>query len=193
MNPKRGYRESGIPREAKRVFEGKIFDVYQWEQKLYDGSTATFERITRPDTVVIFPVLPDGTIVLIEDTQPDRESVLTAPSGRLENDETPEQAALRELKEETGYAPEKLDLFYTYAPFRKIDWVTYVFVAKGCVKIALPALDPGERIIPHPVTLDELIELGASGGYKNSGFEALVLRAKLDSKKMEGFRKWFIP
>src|SRR5215467_9321922 len=32
-----------IPEHAERVFQGKIFDVYQWPQKLYDGSTATFE------------------------------------------------------------------------------------------------------------------------------------------------------
>ena len=36
-----------IPPEAKCVFRGKIFDVYQWPQRLYDGSTATFEMLRR--------------------------------------------------------------------------------------------------------------------------------------------------
>jgi hypothetical protein len=30
-----------FPASAKKVFEGVLYDVYQWPQKLYDGSTAT--------------------------------------------------------------------------------------------------------------------------------------------------------
>ena len=42
-----------IPKDARCVFKGVIFEVWQWEQKMFDGSMATFERIKRPDTVVI--------------------------------------------------------------------------------------------------------------------------------------------
>jgi ADP-ribose pyrophosphatase YjhB (NUDIX family) len=192
MNADRGYRKSTIPPDAKRVFEGKIFDVYHWEQKLYDGSTMTFERIARPDTVVVFPVLADGTIMLIEDTQPDREMVLTAPSGRMEKGEKPEETALRELKEETGYAPESLVPFYTYAPYKKIDWMVHVFIAQKCSKVAEPNLDAGEKIVPHPVSFDELVELATEGKYHNDEFDTLVLRAKLDPKKMGELRKKFL-
>jgi len=31
-----------IPKDAKLVFKGKIFDVYQWQQKVYDGTTVTY-------------------------------------------------------------------------------------------------------------------------------------------------------
>ena len=42
-----------IPKEATKVFEGRIYDVYQWPQKLFDGSTETFEMLSRADTVKI--------------------------------------------------------------------------------------------------------------------------------------------
>ncbi len=36
-----------IPPNAKRVFKGIIFDVYQWQQKMFDGSKETFEMLKR--------------------------------------------------------------------------------------------------------------------------------------------------
>ena len=45
-----------MPEHAKKVFSGVMFDVYQWEQEMYDGSTATFEKLTRPDTAQVIPV-----------------------------------------------------------------------------------------------------------------------------------------
>jgi len=32
-----------VPEEAKLVFKGIIYDVYQWEQKMFDGTFSTFE------------------------------------------------------------------------------------------------------------------------------------------------------
>jgi hypothetical protein len=36
-----------IPNHARIVFHGQLFDVYQWEQKLFNGKTAIFEKIKR--------------------------------------------------------------------------------------------------------------------------------------------------
>lgn len=168
MNLARGYRESKIPIGAKRVFEGVIFDTYHWEQKLYDGSTAIFEMLARPDTVVVFPVLPDGRILLIEDAQPHRAAEVTAPAGRVEEGETPEAAAARELLEETGYAAERLELLLTRQPAEKIDHLVYVYLGHGAHKVAEPHLDAGERIALHPVTTIELERLAASDAYPYS-------------------------
>lgn len=192
MNLNRGYRKSTIPDNAQRVFEGVIFDIYQWEQKLFDGSTATFEKLTRPDTVVIFPVLSDGTVMLIDDEQPGRARELTAPAGRVEEGENPEGAARRELLEETGLKPASLTLLYTYTPAEKIDHVVHVFVGKGCTKVAEPHLDAGERIAPHLVTFDELIELGISGRYSYNRFPEMMLRAKADPTRMAELQKTFL-
>lgn len=39
------------------MFEGRIYDVYQWPQKLFDGSTETFEMLSRADTVKIIALV----------------------------------------------------------------------------------------------------------------------------------------
>ncbi|KKT71448.1 MAG: NUDIX hydrolase [Candidatus Moranbacteria bacterium GW2011_GWF1_44_4] len=59
-----------LPKNAKRVFRGVIFDVWQWKQKMFDGSLATFEKIKRPDTVNIVGVV-GKRIIILRQKQPD--------------------------------------------------------------------------------------------------------------------------
>ncbi len=73
-----------IPGNARLVFKGVIFDVYQWEQELFDGTKTTFEKLKRPDTVVVFPVLPNGKILLTKQEQPGKEPFIGATGGRAE-------------------------------------------------------------------------------------------------------------
>jgi hypothetical protein len=58
-----------IPDNASLAFKGQIFDVYQWPQIMFDGSTKTFEMLKRPDTVQII-LVRDNKILLVEDEQP---------------------------------------------------------------------------------------------------------------------------
>lgn len=43
----------GLPEHAKRVFEGEFFDVWQWTQKMYDGTEAIFESVVRDDSTTV--------------------------------------------------------------------------------------------------------------------------------------------
>jgi len=191
MKKDRPYRKSAVPESAKLVFEGDIFDTYQWEQTLYDGSVKTFEKIARNDTAVVYPILPDGKILLIKDSQPQRDTVITAPSGRLEEGEYPDVAILRELLEETGYKPKTLVPFYTIQPYEKIDWVVNVFVGKNCKKVAEPLIQAGEKIELMPVTFDELVQLVLEDKVRQEGLNNLILRALVDPKKMQELKKLF--
>lgn len=42
-----------IPKIAKEVFSGVIYDIYHWEQRMFDGSYGTFEMLRRPSTIEI--------------------------------------------------------------------------------------------------------------------------------------------
>jgi ADP-ribose pyrophosphatase len=180
-----------VPDSAKLVFEGSLFDTYQWEQKLYDGTHAIFEKVVRNDTAVIYPILPDGRILLVEDLQPHRNAIITPPAGRLEEGEFPEAAIRRELLEETGYAPKTIEEFYVVQPYEKFDWFVHVFIGKGCEKVKEPDIQAGEQIHLKPVSFDELLRLVVDGTLHQQGLTQVVLQAYADPKKMEELKRKF--
>lgn len=145
-----------IPETAARVFEGKIFDVYQWDQELFDGSHATFEMLKRPDTVNVIAI-KDGKIVILEQEQPRLGVFYSVPGGRHDNpNETELEAVKRELLEEAGMTFSHWRLIHATQPFTKIEWFVYTFLATGFVSEVEPHLDGGERITKKLMTLDEV-------------------------------------
>ncbi len=184
-----------IPENAKRVFKGVVFDVYQWEQEMYDGTKKTFEKIRRPDTVVVFPVLPDGQILLAEQEQPGKKPFISGMGGRVDEGEDILAAAKRELLEESGYEAEEFILWDSQHPISKMEWVVYTFIAKGLKKVADLKLDGGEKIKLMPSTLDKLIETATTGHQDFYEKEVIVkfFEAKLDPNKMAELKELFKP
>jgi len=58
-----------IPDDAKKVFSGVRTDVYQWDQEMFDGSIATFERIEKKPSAAIIAVV-DSKIIITQQEQP---------------------------------------------------------------------------------------------------------------------------
>jgi len=193
MNIERPKPKYEIPENAKKVFTGIIFDVYQWEQELYDGSTTIFEKIKRPDTVVIYPVLPDGKIMLIEEEQPGRIPHIGIPGGRVDEGEDILLAAKRELHEETGYEAEEYILWDAQQPELRLEWAVYTFIAKGLKKTSEPHTDAGEKIKIMPVNFDELIEITTTGNFSEREATFKFLEAKYDKVKREELKELFKP
>jgi len=148
-----------IPENASRVFEGEIFDVYQWQQEMFDGSFEIFEMLKRSDTVKVIAI-KDNKIVICEEEQPHTKVFFDVPSGRHDVEEESElDAAKRELLEETGMSFAKWKLIAIEQPHTKIDWFVYIFLASDFVSQIEQNLDAGEKITVHLKSLDETVEL----------------------------------
>lgn len=177
-----------IPNYAKKVFTGEIFDVYQWDQKMYDGSTAIFEALKRPDTLQVLPIIGDK-IVLIEEEQPTYPLSTTIIAGRLKEGETTLEGMKRELLEEVGLASDDWELFRTYQPSHKVIWTIHTFIARDCKKIQEPRLDPGEKITRKDATFEEFLDIMMHPTFlgRELAFDLMRMRIK-EPEKLEEFR-----
>src|SRR5699024_4508962 len=102
--------ESGVEHDGYFVTTG--YD----EVEHPDGSRQQYEWIDLADIVVIVGVT-DTDVIFIEQYRPTiGQRVLECPAGAIEHGESPEDAAVRELREETGYRAGSVTHLYTHNP-----------------------------------------------------------------------------
>lgn len=178
-----------IPANAKRVFKGVIFDVWQWEQPGYDGKIKIFEKLKRWDTAMIIPVTENGEIILSRQEQPGKQPFIGSICGRSDEGEDPLTTAKRELLEETGYEAKDWLLFDAVQPTSKLEWAVYTFIAKGCRKVAEQNLDGAEKIDLLFVNFDKFVELVLQTEFGDQELKIRILEAKLDPVKMLEIKK----
>jgi ADP-ribose pyrophosphatase len=181
-----------IPIDAKKVFKGVIFDVYQWQQKMFDGSEETFEMLKRANTVEVIAI-KDGKVVLSHQSQPTKKDFYSLLGGRSEEGEESLETAKRELLEESGLASDKWELFKIYHPLHKIDWDIYLYIARECKKTSNPKLDAGEKIETIECTFEEFINIVLSGNYWGNELVMDVLRMKVEGTLEKFKEKMFSP
>ncbi|MGC9112918.1 NUDIX hydrolase [Acidilobus sp.] len=115
----------------------------------YNGREFDADRVIFGLSVAVLPVLEDGRVILERQWRPATGSwVLEVPAGRVERGESPEEAAVRELEEETGYRASRLTKVYeAYVSPGYSDEVQHGYIAEGLTRV-------GQRLEP-----DEVIRL----------------------------------
>ncbi len=178
-----------IPKKAKRVFKGVLLDVYHWQQKLYDGSKATFELARRQDIVLVIPTM-NGKIGIVKQKQPPHDWFWSVPGGRMDvRGESAKQTALRELLEETGLKPKSIKLWKVYRSYGKMVMNIHVFVARDCIKVAKQNLDAGEKIEVKYLTFEQFLKLTDNSAFYEGELMIDMLRARLHPKKKRELKK----
>ncbi|MBI4093294.1 MAG: NUDIX hydrolase [Candidatus Kerfeldbacteria bacterium] len=182
-----------IPAHAKRVFKGVIFEVWQWKQKMFDGSTEVFEMLKRPNTAVIIPTVRDK-ILILEQLQPNwKHSRLSLPGGRCDWGEDSLKAAQRELLEETGYQSDDWKLWKEQSPVGKMEWTVFTYIARNCSKVENPRLDAGEKVTPRMITFDEFLMLSKDPSFYEKELAGILLMMRADRKLRDEFYRLLFP
>jgi ADP-ribose pyrophosphatase len=148
---------------SRRAFDGRLLHLRVDDVRLPSGRTSVREVIEHPGSVAILPITTTGEILLVRQYRyaVGRE-MLEIPAGLLEPGESPEAAARRELREETGHEAGELQLITACFPAAGFSNEHQTrFLATNCRPVAYDA-DPDEGISLIRLPLRELDERLAS-------------------------------
>src|SRR3990172_9370461 len=84
---------------TRRLYEGPVVNLRVDTVELSGGREATREVVEHGDVVAVVPLLEGGDVLLVRQYRlPAGETLLEVPAGGVDDGETPEQAAQRELE-----------------------------------------------------------------------------------------------
>jgi ADP-ribose pyrophosphatase len=181
---------NSLPPHARRVFKGKIFDVYHYNQELFDGSKEVYEKLTRQNSCQIIAVTSEKKIILLHEEQPGCDPFIGLPGGRVGAGEDPFAAAKRELLEETGYTSNDWVLYCESSPSDKIVWSIYTYIAYDAAQTGSKASDPGERSETEFVTFDQFIHAVCREDFRSKDLALRILRMRMHDPSLCDFRRW---
>ncbi len=102
--------------DRQTVFSTAWFDVVAKAVAGWDANMPYY-ALELEDYVSVFATTESNRVLLVRQYRPAIEGyTLELPSGHVEGEESPEEAARRELLEETGYEAEKMELLGCLAP-----------------------------------------------------------------------------
>jgi ADP-ribose pyrophosphatase len=153
------------------------FDIVTETVRFPDGERAEFDYLSEGDSVVILPFTPDGDVVVIDEwRQAVKRSNRGFPAGGVEPGEEPDEAARRELREETGYEAGALERMATMEPANGFsDAVFRYYIARECERTGEQDLDYNESIDVETVAFDGLVESVRDGDVRDGRTAFAVL------------------
>ena len=164
---------------------GDFIKVHKYLIELNNGEVITREKILKGSNAgnasIVLPVTVDGNVILV--VQPrvfTRSGVgIELPAGYVDVGEEYEDAARRELFEETGYAPDNVRLLGEFYQDQGCSSAyNKSFLADGCRKIGPQSLDNSEFIKYFECSVDELYELVELGLINDLQSQYTIEKAK---------------
>lgn len=152
------------------TYEGGRFETIKEMVENPAGKRSTVEYIHEPDGAVVLPFTSSGEVVTIREWRHSVNHIVTGlPGGVIEPGETPEAAAERELLEETGYVPERVESLVTIETTNGLtDGIHHHFVAHGCSSIGCSDVSSSKKLKVETRSFEELRDSVLSGEIRDA-------------------------
>lgn len=149
--------------KSETVYQGRVFKI-QHDLIQRPGGPQTYDTVYHIGAVAMIPIDEHGNILFVRQYRhAARRRLLELPAGTLEESESVEETAQREMREEVGLAPghlTKLAEFFL-APGYSTERM-HIYLAEGLSPEHLPG-DEDEELEIERLTLDEALTAIQSG------------------------------
>ena len=177
-NQKALSEKAEVTLSSELLFDGRIVRLYHDTVRLPDGAVGDREYVRHIGGVCVLPLDADGQVTCVRQYRYPFGEVLTElPAGKLDQkDEDRALAALRELREETGYRCEKLTfLGKFYSSPAILDEVIGLYLAEGLTAGEMD-LDEDEFLSNVRYPLSVLVDEVQKGNIPDGKSQAAILR-----------------
>jgi ADP-ribose pyrophosphatase len=149
---------------SEYIYKGKIINLRKDNVESVNGKTSFREIVEHNGGVGLVVITEQDKMVLVRQFRKALErDILEVPAGKIEKGEDPMTAAVRELKEETGYTAKKIELIGRIYP--SVGYTTELIYLYLCTELTSgdTDFDENEAMDIEEYNFHELYEMALSG------------------------------
>lgn len=167
------FNEKTISSEIK--YKGKILNLRIDTVESVNGES-TREIVEHSGGAVVLPLFPNKNVIMIRQfRKPIERDVLEIPAGKIEQGESPEETAFRELHEETGYMAKNMTLLTKmYPSVGYSEELLYIYLATD-LEPGETDFDENEDIDTYSYHIDDLYEMVMEGKIQDAKTQVAIL------------------
>ena len=165
--------------KSETLLKGRAFAIRRDLMKTPDGRETKFDIIEHGGSVVLVPLDENGNLLFVRQYRHAAGAdLLELPAGTMNEGEPPEICAAREIREETGFAADKLEKLgdFYLAPGYSTEFMT-VFLATELTHDPLEA-DADEFLSVERIPVAEALKLAERGEMPDAKSLAALLLAR---------------
>ena len=159
--------------QSSKIYSGGI--NLRKDKFSLDGKVVDKEIVGHQDSVGIVAVIGSNVILVTQYRHAANKMLLEIPAGKIEKDETPRQAAVREMAEEIGFSGTLKPLLKWYLAPGYSTELMHVFVATNLREITRGLLDNDENIEIRKMRLSSAIKKCLNGNIEDAKTIAALL------------------
>jgi len=143
----------------EKVFECRVFSIYESSCRSPHNELSTFTILDAADWAIVMPVLETAEgkkfVMVWQWRHGSQNMSLEFPGGVFEPGENPQDAAIRELREETGYRPGSIRKLGEFSPNPAImSNKVHFFLAENLMNTGSQDLDADEFVTVELVSVE---------------------------------------
>ena len=173
------------PLASELIYDGKIVHLYKDTVTLPNGKPALREVIRHVGAVCVVPLTDEGEVICVRQFRyPHAKVLVEIPAGKLDSrQEDHAEAALRELREETGARCDRLtSLGQLLSTPAFVDEVIDMYLAEG-LTFGDTAPDEDEFVDVVRIPLPDMVDMILRGEIADARTQAAVLKVWVMKQK----------